>query len=313
MFPKMNERCFLFAAAAPMEAFALAESLAQHPEVHLPALHRLSDHKSEAESLADEFRTLLESVPEGEVCGLACPWGDFSKSSLLALKESQPQLKAILLLNPPVTSMRARHHELLGKALENQVDFGQALAMEETRAAGRDLPRRNPDATSLQYRKVAHLSGQVENFFEVFGRERTKVVLAEDWQENPDSLLRELCEFLNLDHNSELVPSQVKEATALRGTHHLDLAVKRLMARLPGGESLRKVFSHSLEKKYRRLADRIFAPMSDQSINSILEEELLEEFEPEVARLSKLLDRDLSHWNEPRFPRSEHDHHDHHH
>ena len=54
--------------------------------------------------------------------------------------------------------------------------------------------------------------------------------------------------------------------------------------------------------------------MSDKKIDSIVEEELLEEFEPEVAKLGELLGRDLSHWNEPRFPRSEHDHdHDHHH
>lgn len=259
----------------------------------------------------EEYLALFESASEGSVCGTATTWKVFSKEAPSRIKEFEPNAKIVIMLRPPVTWMRSWHHDLLRHGYEDQVDFGQALELEEERVEGRKMPRRPAFGGCLQYRKAARFSEQVERYFEVFGKENVFVGLLEEFEKEPQTFLKSLTEFLGVDSTVELKVTRENDSRILDGTHHFDLAMGRMVGRLPGGEGLKSFFKAKLEKRYRRLADRIFAPMSDKSINSILEEELLEEFEPEVAKLGKLIGRDLSHWNEPQFPRSENEHHHH--
>lgn len=325
----MNRPSFFIVGAAQCGSTALCESLRQHPEIFMPHSEDSERYWVRKEPFhfcgdlgvtewsrvvrEDDYLALFSKAPEGARCGTATAWKMFSQEAPVRIKEFEPQAKIVMMLCPPVTWMRSWHHELLRHAYEVQVDFGQALEVEKERAEGRKMPCRNASGNCLQYRKAARFSEQVERYFEVFGRENVFVGLRDDLEKDPSSFYKSLLEFLEVDSSVQLEGKQTSDSEALCGTYHFDLAVARTVGRLPGGAGLKKLFSKSLQQRYRKLADRIFAPMSDQSINSILEEELLEEFEPEVARLGKLLDRDLSHWNEPRFPRSENEHHHHHH
>ena len=324
----MSRPNFFIVGAAKCGTTALYESLRQHPDIFMPYsedpsrywLHKEPFHFCGDLGIAewlrvvngDDYLNLFKDAPEGSLCGTATAWKIFSKEAPIRIKEFEPNAKVVIMLRPPVTWMRSWHHDLLRYAYEDQVDFGQALELEPQRAEGRRMPRRAAFSGCMQYRETARFSAQVEGYYQTFGRENVFVGLLEDLQNDSGSFFKELLEFLGADSTVELKVARENDSTALRGTHHFDLAVGRAAARLPGGAGLKKIFSKLLASRYRKLADRIFAPMSDKSINSILEEELLEEFEPEVAKLGKLIGRDLSHWNEPCFPRSE-DEHDHHH
>ena len=326
----MNRPSFFLVGAAKCGTTALYECLRQHPGIFMPHsddpqrfwLHKEPFHFCGDLGIADwlrvvddkEYLEMFEDAPEDALCGTASALKIFSKEAPARIKEFEPNAKIVIMLRPPVTWMRSWHHDLLRWAYEDKVSFGEAISMEADRKEGRNMPRRAAFAGCLQYREAARFSEQVERYFQIFGRENVFVGLREDFANEPQVFLKGLLEFLEVDSTVELPVERANDSPVLRGTHHFDLKVGRAMDRLPGGEGVKNFFAKSLEKKYHKLTDRIFAPMSDKKIDSIVEEELLEEFEPEVAKLGELLGRDLSHWNEPRFPRSEHDHgHDHHH
>lgn len=324
----MNRPSFFIVGAAKCGTTALYETLRQHPGIFMPHtenperywLHKEPFHFCGDLGVADWLRVINDSeylelfarAPKEALCGTATAWKIYSKEAPLRIKEFEPAAKIVIMLRPPVTWMRSWHHDLLRYAYEDKVSFGEALLMEAERSEGRGLPRRGAFAGCLQYREAARFSEQVERYFEVFGRENVFVGLREDMASDPKRFLKGLLEFLSVDTEVELEVKQENVSPILRGTHHFDLAMERALKRIPGGANIAKFFTKNLGPSYRKLTDRVFAPMSNQKIDSILEEELLEEFEPEVAKLGELLGRDLSHWNEPRFPRSEHDH-DHHH
>lgn len=325
----MNRPSFFIVGAAKCGTTALYEALRQHPALFLPHSDnpdRYWQHKEPMHFCGDlgitdwlrvvkeeDYLALFQDAGAEKVCGTAGAWKLFSEEASLRIKEFEPDAKIVIMLRPPVTWMRSWHHDLLRYAYEDKVSFGEALAAEEERKQGRQMPRRAAFAGCLQYRKAAHFSEQVERYYQVFGKDRVFVGLMEDMQDKPQELLRDLLEFLGVDSSVTLKLGRENDSGTLVGTHHFDLAVGRVVSRLPGGKLLKEFFAKSLEARYRKLADRVFGPMSEKKIDSILEEELLEEFEPEVAKLGKLLGRDLSHWNEPRFPRSENEHHHHHH
>lgn len=297
----MNRPRFLIVGADSWLTTVLFESLCQHSEICL--LHHPEASLDGLEP--SEWGGLFGEVANEAVCGVAMSGRLFSKEAPARIRELLPQGKVVLMLRPPVTAMRSWHHERLRDAREDQVDFGQALEKEREQSEGKRGTR------AMGYRAAARFSERVEDYFEAFGRENVFVRLEEDLEKDSERCFRELLEFLGVDSSVQITVVSESDSDVLCGTHHFDLSVGRLVNRLPGGGGLKKLFASSLEARYRKLADRIFAPMSDQSINSILEEELLEEFEPEVAKLGRLLERDLSHWNEPRFPRGEEDHHHH--
>ena len=325
----MKRPSFFLVGAAKCGTTALYEGLRKHPEIFMPHsedpqrfwLHKEPFHFCGDLGIADwlrvaerdDFLNLFKEASEQAICGTASAWEAFSQEAPERIKEFEPEAKIIIMLRPPVTWMRSWHHDLLRYGYEDQVDFGQALAMAEERVAGRKMPSRAAFAGCLQYRKAARFSEQVTRYYDVFGRENVFVGLHEDLEKNQTEFTRNLLQFLGVDSSIPLVVERTNDSSVLKGTHHFDLAVERVVDRLPGGEGLKSWFGRSLKRRYRHLADKIFAPMSNKSISSVLEEELLEEFEPEVAQLGELIGRDLSHWNEPRFPRNAHEHDSHHH
>ena len=325
----MNRLNFFLVGFAHCGSSVLYEALSQHPNLVLPSsedseyfwFNKAPFHLC-SEGGIEEWKNIIgteayekefQNAAAGAICGTSVAWSLYSAKALEAIKEANPAAKIILMLCPPVTWMRAWHHHLLRDAHEDQVDFGEALSLESERVEGKSLPRQNSFAKSLCYREAARFSEQVSAYFEAFGRENVFVGLQEDCEKNPTEFMQQIFYFLGVEPGVKIEVKETKEPEILKGTHHFDLMMKRVAGRLPGGEKWKQIFAKSVQPKYREVADKIFAPMSNQSINSILEEELLEEFEPEVAKLGELLGRDLSHWNEPRFPRSDEDDHHHHH
>jgi len=315
----MNRPSFFIVGAAQSGTRALYETLRTHPGLFLPPSGDLGYYWSNKDPFhfggdfeSDDALNSFEGAAEGAVCGTATAWQAFSEQMPTRIQEFAPRGKIILMLRPPISWMRDWHHDLLCGAQEKKVSFQQALIAEQEREKGNVMPKEPTLAAHLSYRKSAQFSEQIERYYQVFGKEQVFVGLMEDWEEKPESFLKELLEFLEVDSTVKLTVKAEEGAQVLPGTHHFDLAVDQFFGSLPGGVGLKKFFTKTGEAKYRGVAERLFAPMSDKKIPSVLEDELLEEFEPEVAKLGLLLGRDLSHWNEPRFPRTYHDH-DHHH
>ena len=128
---------------------AMYEYLRVHPQVFMsvpkepmyfgadltPRYRRMTD---------DEYLALFTDATPDQRAGEASPWYLYSKDAPREIFDFAPSAQAIVLLRNPVDVMYAQHSQLVFNRREDIVDFGEALAAEDDRLAGRRIPSRCP-------------------------------------------------------------------------------------------------------------------------------------------------------------------------
>ncbi len=245
-----------------------------------------------------EYLELFKGVDGEKRVGEASAWYLLSEEAPTRIRASGNEgVKIVVMLRSPVEWMRSWHHDLLTYGYEDIADFGLALAAEDARTRGERLPRRAAFAGCLSYRKAARFSGQVRRYYEMFGRENVFVGLMGDMRREPAAFMKSLLEFLEVDSLCVPEVERRNDSTVLPATHLFNLAVGRVVDRLPGGGAIKWAFTSGPNKLVGRVVSRILPPLSDKSIEPGLERELREEFAVEIDELGSLIGRDLEHWH----------------
>src|SRR5581483_3946918 len=169
--------------------------------------------------------------------------------------------------------------------------------------AGRNLPNRRGIRESLYYRDLADFEPHLRRFLDVFGADRVRVILFDDWISASEGVYRDTLSFLGVrpDFRPQLgVVNPSKRVRSVR-LHNFVLeppprAQAVVRALLPDSVRLR------LHYRLRSLNVRV-APR--KAIDPALLRELRAEFAPKVERLGDLIGRDLSAWNLGRLAASE--------
>ncbi|MCA9403348.1 MAG: sulfotransferase [Candidatus Omnitrophica bacterium] len=148
----------------------------------------------------------------------------YSQAAAQAIHEFNPAARIIMMLREPITFMHSLHAENLAEAREDVVDFARAVALEESRLRGENIPplARCPayhiyKARALDYRR------QIERFVAVFPKEQIRLIIFEDFRGKNEEYLREIFRFLGVDEN---YTPQVREinknkTVRFRGLYHL--------------------------------------------------------------------------------------------
>jgi hypothetical protein len=221
-----------------------------------------------------------------------------------------PDAKFIIAVRDPIEMLPSLHQRLMYLGDETVTDFGKAWALSSERAEGRSIPRTCVDPRWLRYDQAGRLGTYVENFFNAVGRERCMVVVFDDLVANPAAVYRQMLEFL------ELSPHEAPRLDARRGSKSFRIGwLQRLLKRPPvatrallAGEAYRQRVAKPKpkgpdspivtailagRKKLLRWNKIAAAPVR---LSGPLKREICETFAGEVAHLSTLIDRDLSHW-----------------
>jgi hypothetical protein len=221
-----------------------------------------------------------------------------------------PDAKFIIAVRDPLEMLPSLHHRLLYLGDETVTDFAKAWKLNAQRAQGRSIPRTCVDPRWLRYDLAGRLGTYVENFFEAVGRERCLVVVFDDLATDPAGTHRQMLDFLGL-------PAQeLQNYGARRGSKGFRFGwLQRLLKRPPiatrallAGEAYRqRVGKVEKRKKSSPLALAVLAsrkrllrwnkvPAKPTPLPFSLKREICESFAGEVAHLSRLIGRDLSHW-----------------
>jgi hypothetical protein len=293
---------FMILGAAKAGTTALYAYLAQHPQIYMsrikepnffaygdappPALQGPGADVIRRNAILS--RAAYEQLYQGATTQRAI--GEASISNLWAracerIKAHVPDAKLIAILRQPAE--RAYSNFLYNRALgfEPLGDFAAALA---------DEPRRREQQWSpvFCYRAMSHYAENLERYFAYFPRAQIRVYLYDDFVAQPQQLLGDLFRFLAVDeqfvpdttarYNVTQLPRSQWLANVLRQPHPLKAWSKMLVP-----PALRRRLVHWTRQNNRQKPPPL-APA--------LRHQLTQSLQPDIARLQRLLGRDLSHW-----------------
>lgn len=247
---------------------------------------------------AETYFAQFEPARENQVVGATSNMNLYSRRAAREIREHNPGAKILALLRNPVDMMHSLHSHYLYGGNEDIEDFEEALAAEEDRKRGERIPETARFVPGLFYRDVASYAEQLRRYFDAFDRGQVKVLILEAFAEETARHYRETLEFLGVDPSFEpdfhvynqnvTVRSQALNRFVRNPPEPVKWLVQTVDQALPAA-----LFRVPVRTLYRKLNTRRSrrSPMPDD-----LRERLEEEFKPEVERLSRLLDRDLSQW-----------------
>jgi len=300
---------FYLVGALKSGTSAMASYLGQHPDIHLPVkevcffgsdlefrrtLHRDGDRFRPTE---ERYLSFFDKYANQARIGEATAYYLCSTRAAAEIKAFSPDASIIVMLRNPADMLRSMHNHWLFSLNEDIVDFGEALAAEEDRRSGRRIPESAFWPQGLLYREVPRYAEQVERFFDTFGPERVHVVLFDDFRDNIAEAYARALEFLGVDPTYEADLEVVNPSRRARSK-----ILQKLFVDPPKWvRSLaRPVLENpGMRERVRRIAHRLNTQVASRPApSSEIRAELTEYFRPEVQRLSNLLERDLSAWDE---------------
>jgi hypothetical protein len=296
----------LFIIGAPKSGTtSLYDYLGGHPEIYMSPMKeplyfcpdvRSGRSRKRLEFPRDEARylALFSDAKDEKRLGEATTRYLVSHDASRLVADFQPNAYAIAMLRNPVDLVYSLHNERVSQGHERITDFAEAIAADANRQRGVDLPR-GTNVLGGVYRESALFSEPLQRWFEALGRERVHVVVFDDFASDPDAALRRVLAFL--DVGTDYQPESFKNRNA---SHRQRRWVRRIVDSRAGNWVTHDAISAVVGPNRRaRLALRFRhsrinrRTVPRQRLDPGLRKRLADEFRPDVARLSEMLDRDL--------------------
>ena len=298
----------------------LASFLQQHPDVCFSAVkepHFFSRDEVAAlpsdklrDAIAEEYWQRFfghcEGDPtlyaEGSVTYLYVP------ERMKPILETWPDAKFVIALRDPVSMLPSLHARLLVTGDETIRDFPTAWAKIGDRAAGKSVPKRAVDPRWLRYDWAGQLGQNVERFLDTVGRDRCHIVLFDDLTNDPQGTYADLCRFLGIEPwpGTDFEPQRINKTIRIGWLQRLLKRPPKAIRTAMAGEKF-----HAREKKVgssqgallagvfrvrKRLLEWNKVPVKRQPIDPAVRQQIIDRLRDDVILLSKVIDRDLSHW-----------------
>ncbi len=292
---------------------SLHRMLSSHPEIYMPALKEpmflASDMRPRAgfereprelqypQSIAD-YLALFEQAQPGQRAGEASTFYLWSHAAAGRIAELQPDARMIALVREPASLLRSLHMMFLRWGVESEPDLRRALALERERAEGRQIPRRSHRPQLLQYSQHVNYLEQLRRYEQHFSPEQLLVLVYEDFREDNASAVRRVLQFLDVDEQAPIEPTNVNVTTRTVRSQRL----KRVMYTVSKGQgplarstkaTIKALTTRRLRSEAIRTIRRRAVMREPAAADAALTLELKRRFAGEVAALSEHLERDL--------------------
>jgi hypothetical protein len=246
----------------------------------------------------DEYIELFaERTPSHLIAGEASVYYLRSSVAIANIHEFNPDARIIAMFRNPVDMVHSLHSQLLYVSEETVSDFETAWRLQERRRQGLDLPPASRGSFLVQYAEVGRFGTQTERLLSIFPRAQVKLILYDDFAASPRGVYDDVIQFLGIPHDHRGDFPQVNENKRARVPWLRDFYRKpppalrsaiRGLKRAVGAEGIsaaKKVMVNLNTVRTRR-----------QPLTPEFRAELVGAFHEEVSLLSRLLNRDLSHW-----------------
>jgi hypothetical protein len=279
----------------------MQDYLSQHPEIFMPEMKEAHFFGSDLDApvyMRDEkkYLALFAKARNEKRVGEASVYYLYSKKAAVEINQFSPSASIIIMLRNPVEMIYSLHSQRLYNGNEDIEDFQAALDAEEDRKKGLRLPKDRHLLAGLFYREVGKYTDQVQRYIDVFGRDKIKVIIFDEFKRSTAQVYKETCLFLGVNPIFNPIIRVINGNKGVRSVTYRNLIFRPSLLRTMA----RRVIPDVPRRKIIRTLERVNLKYEQRPpMNPELKQRLKEEFKPEVERLSKLLDRDLTYWSHP--------------
>lgn len=292
---------FLGIGAGRSGTTSLHHYLAQHPDVYLSPvkapshffcrdLPRIAD-RAQRLVVRDyfvpdpgDYEALFDGARGHEAIGEISPVYLATVHAAPRIAAALPEVRLIALLRHPVDRAWARFVGRRRDGLERRADFAEVVRDERRAPLVRDVAFN----TYLAAGCCAHV---LTTYFDHFPRGRIRIHLFDDFARDPTAVMRDLFRFLDVD------PDVAIDTAVRHNRSGGEVRSRALRAVWHRTGLLRAALRPYLPRPLRRAAGSLLLRDSaGPPLDPTLRAELLALYRPEIERLEKVLDRDLSHW-----------------
>lgn len=296
----MPEPNFFIVGAPKCGTTAMYSYLQQHPDIFMPK--RKEPHYFGTGSVRlpiditdrDEYLALFDDATDEKRIGEATVWYLFSKDTAQAIYEFNPDAKIIIMLRNPIEMVYALYHQVLYAGGETILSFESALDAVEDRRNGKRIPIIARRWHTLCYTDIVKFGEQVERYLQYFKRDQVHVILFDDFKADTAGEFRRTLEFLEVDADFEIPHHRVNPSKRIRFYwFHFAYSYMAKLGMLYLPRPVWHLFNRYVIRVLRGLNSyEASRPAMPEHVRA----RLRTEFTPDIERLGKLLDRDLSHW-----------------
>ena len=302
--PHLNMPNFLLIGAPKSGTTSLFQYLRMHPDIFMgslkePNFFALEGQKVNYQGPGDmrgnscritslsAYQQLFMSGKQHKARGEASTVYLYSDIAAKNIAKYAPDMKMIAILRNPIDLAYSAFLHMQREGREPCTTFEEALAQEAMRIQENWAPLWHLTAQGLYAKQLAR-------YYEYFPQQQLKIFIYEEWQENPQKVIKEILEFLNIDSSTTLDTSKrFNESGKPKHIwlHHL----------LTKNNPLKQALKPFLPKRFRRnmmasltkknLEQNTSMPMLDTT-----RDQLKHLFHGDIKDLEVLLQRDLSHW-----------------
>jgi hypothetical protein len=310
---------FFIVGHAKSGTTALYEMLKQHPRIYMPAYkggagkepwffaadnpnRQAGPERSVAftgrgrVTLADYLGLFADAEADQRV-GEASTSYLWSHSAAQRIAAAQPGARIIAIMREPAAFLRSVHLQLLQNHHESERDFRKAVALDDARREGREIPRHSYWPQALIYSDRVRYVEQLRRYHAVFPREQVLVLIYDDFLADNEGTVRRVLRFLHVDDSAPIAPVLANPTIGVRSTRLNDL---RVALRDGRGPLLSAARGAGKALTSRRLREALYYPLQRRAVyrtapppDDAFMLELRRRFKGEVEALSDYLGRDL--------------------
>jgi hypothetical protein len=294
---------FFIVGAPKCGTTALYEYLRPHPNIFMSGIKEPHYFAKDLGSYpriqrAEDYMAMFaEATSEHLRVGEASVYYLRSTVAIPNIREFNPDARLVAMFRNPVDMVYSFHSQLLYVAEESERDFETAWRLQERRARGLDLPPRSRGAFLLQYAELGRFGTQVERMLAAFPRDQVKLILFDDFAASPQAVYDDVIGFLGLPHDGRSEFPRINDNKRARVDWLRRFARKPPPILKSAIQGLKQAIgSEGLTTAKKKLVALNTTKERRPPLSPAFRAELVETFRDEVARLGRVLQRDLSHW-----------------
>ena len=284
---------FFICGAAKSGTTSLFNYLGQHPRIFTPRVKEPGYFSAlrpmkHPDQYAQLFKGARTNVCVGEASGAYLTSPD-SAARLAALL---PESKIIVMLRNPADRAFSLYRHMVHHGHEWAPSFRNALQLEYRRWENDSFLRQNPEYYyNFMYRITGLYSQQLENLKAHFSESQIKIVIFENFVEDPECHTRSVFRFLGLDDSLEIdtpVYNKEKRPFSTRMEALLNKAILR--SSQPFVESLFETLNY-INRNVSIFTTR------ETNVNKRIRKRLLEWYNRDIRKVSRIVeDERVSRW-----------------